>query len=422
MSRWQLLVYACAHFGKSLMWQASGLAFAFYLTEVIGFAPTAMGWLLGGSLALNAVMDLVLGWALRTRVQSIGSAGLAQARGAIAATAAFAVFAGCALLPVAWRVVAATASLLAFRLAYSAVDVPQNAILALAASSDSDRIRISATRYAAAGVSLIALSLALAPWLTTPIAETRASAFLCIGLVIAACALAGSFALFAVTRGATTAAVLSETAQAPREVRIPYALILVSIVAFSGLAPIFSKLQAYLAAFGLHPTIGTWFLPAVAMGQVAGQWGWWILGRRLGLLGFYRTTATVLVLACTVFAVCALLGGPAALLGAAVYGAASSGLLMAIWAWLAAAAAEPGATTLRFGLFTFCSKLAQAAGLTVIGYVLAQVPYKSPGGGEALIILVASAPAVAAGLCLMISIVASRRSRLSLAKAETVRA
>jgi len=69
-------------------------------------------------------------------------------------------------------------------------------------------------------------------------------------------------------------------------------------------------------------------------------------------------------------------------------------------------------TTLRFGAFTFCWKMAQALSASVLGYVLAHVPYQNIEGRGVVIAVMAAAPAAAALICLAIGWSADRRQQI----------
>src|ERR1700736_3975768 len=158
-------VYGLAHFGKSLLWHASELLFAFFLTEACGLPPHHMALILSGSLVLNAAADLVVGRYLSYRVETAAAAGRTQFRAALFSVCAFCAF-GCAgLVPAPARFGFAIVAIIAFRLSYPFFDIPQNALLALTTSNDSERARVSSYRFIFGGVANIALASSFGPLL-----------------------------------------------------------------------------------------------------------------------------------------------------------------------------------------------------------------------------------------------------------------
>lgn len=403
-----LVAYGAAHFGKSLMWNSSTLLFAFYLTEVVGLAPGEMSAVVGGSLALNACLDLVLGRLIGRRVQSLASAGALQSFGAALAGLAFVGFATTALFPTSVRVGIAVATLFAFRIGYSVIDVPQNSMMSFAATSDAERSKIAAIRYIAAGVSLIAIALLFKPWLRGGWESQRALVFPCVAVGLAATAQVTALILKRQSRmtspAAPTPAALAlavpNGSPAP-----PFVAILASIIVYSGLTSIFGKLEAYFVGFALEIGRENYFMAAVALGQATSQFGWRRLGERCGLEAVFGVSAVAVIIAAIAFIVVGGIGGWATLGSGFVYGGCASGLLMSIWALLAkSAGVDPKTTTQKFGAFTFCSKMSQAVSLLWVGRFLAGTEYRSPAGRDKLVMTMGAAPAVTGVLCLVVLI------------------
>ncbi len=401
--------YGAAHFGKSVLWNCSGLVFLFYLTEVVGFEPLVAGGLLAVSLLVNGVCDFFIGWALGTRVRSVRAAAVAQVLGAVVASVAFVAFAAVGALAPEDRMLGAVLGLMAFRLGYALLDVPQNAILGFATTSDAERARLTAVRYGAAGLALLAVTLALAPWIATDAPDARASWFLQLAFGMGGLTLGSSLFLAWTMRGhGSQRRAVAGTAPAlvGSRASVAFGFVLASILAYSLFVPFFSKLEAYFVAFVLPDGAQRYFMVAVALGQVLAQPLWALAGGRLGLLGLYRLAAWALIAAVLTFLAGAKIGGIALLGAGMLYGGAASGLLVGIWSSLAACASrDPAKTTLRFGQFTFCSKVAQAAGAAAIGGMLQAHSYVGPGAEGLLVTLMAAGPLTAAGLCLAFSVI-----------------
>lgn len=410
-----LSIHGFGHFGKSLLWASSVLVFAFYLTEVADLAPATMGWVMAASLVVNAVSDRLIGQFAGRKVTTIAAAARLQLAGALIAALCFVSFAQTALVPPDWRAAYALGSLVMFRLGYSLYDVPQNAVLGLMVGTDRDRSQLSATRYAAAGLANIVVTLCLSLWVVGIGRHDRAAGFMLFANAFAAVAMVSSVTvtLFFTRVGSSTDHLptqsASELAPTPFE-RLPAFLAFCSIVVFSGLMSMFSKLKVYFAAFAF-PTDASAvaFLLAVALGQVLTQplWAWG--GQRLTLARLYVVAAASVMGAGTLFGLVAQGGSTPLLVAAFVFGATSSGLLMAIWAIMGnVAGADRAAAMPLFGQFTFASKMAQALSIAIVGQVLAMAEYRQ--GMVGLVIIAMTGSVVLTGvLCLVIALLTGLR-------------
>jgi Na+/melibiose symporter-like transporter len=335
--------------------------------------------------------------------------------GALVASTAFVGFAALAALPPAVREQAAILTLLAFRVGYSLLDVPQNTLLAFISTHDVRRTQVASQRYIASGLALLLVTGALTPWVTTVAPQDRAGAFLLFAVVLAPVSVLAAVGLWAVVRGA--GAVQAETTNAPEALKPPTAdaatgllLPLLSILLYSGFMPLFKKLEAYFVAYSEDLTATSFFMVAAACGQIVGQFGWMWLATRVDLLRMYRLAAALLVVVALAFAALAGLGGWVAISLAALFGVASTGLLATIWAFLArAAAAAPDRATLRFGQLTFCSKIGQAVGVYALGQILGAVPYTEVESQAVLVWTMALGPFLAGAACSAIGAVLQRR-------------
>jgi GPH family glycoside/pentoside/hexuronide:cation symporter len=413
-------VYGLAHAAKSLVWQVSETLFAFFLTEAVGLPPATMGWILAASLAVNAVGDLAVGGYLARRVRSVADAGRAQKAGALAAGAAFALFSLAALMPGAARTPFVLVTILLFRLAYPLVDNPQNAMLALATDDDGGRVRLAVVRYTTAGLSSLAIALAVMPLVDDRHAGARALGFAALAGLLALGLAASALALERRARSPEGLPIRGRTSHAARREQgsapISAPIVFGSIFAFAICNAVFGKLLPYFTAFASASVLSGGILMAcMAIGRFLSQFLWSGLARRHSVICTLRIAALCWAAGALAFSQHRVGGLP--LLGAAglLYGAGCSGVLMALWALAASAVrceAAPRPATLVFGRLTFCSKLGSAGSFLVIAWLLAGTPYRdaaSFAGGIAPFMV--AAPVLGAIACLMLSFAPGRARR-----------
>lgn len=408
-------LYGVAHFGKSLLWNFSSLYFAFYLTEVAGFAARDMGTVLALSLLFNAMCDLLVGRLLSNRVRDVRSAARLQAQGAVLAGTAFVVFSLTTAVPQGLQWGFSLCSLLAFRLGYSLLDVPQNSFMAFLAGSDAQRADFAAIRYVASGSSILAITLALAPLVQVEEASRQSSLFSALAISLAAITICTAWLLRASFDEpgppgrlveSTTQALPGAGLEDRRTSRHAYFLLLAAILTFSSCSPLFSKLESYFTAFVIGGTVSAYlFMPLIALGQIVGQALWSRVARRTNLPTVLGAAAALWAGAAAAFLAANHLDLPLLPPIALLYGAAWGGVAMANWSLLAKVCkAEPALTTRRYGRFTFFSKSAQAVSIYGLGEILARNSFRSdPAGQELIVATMSIGPMLAAAIILLLA-------------------
>jgi GPH family glycoside/pentoside/hexuronide:cation symporter len=381
-----IVAYSAAHGAKSLIWHASELLFAFFLTEAIGLPPSYVGLMLALSLLANAAMDLALGWLIRRRVDNAAAAAQVQAMGAVACGFALLLFASIGSLPDAMRMPFALMSILAFRCAYSLIDVPQNAMLAFATGDDAGRARVASKRYIVGGAAQLMLGALFAPMMIGARASDQSVRFWWLCLVLAGLVIVTSMALRQVVRHNPDIQIVGHSRKALAPVGFKrdighVALVLFSIAfSLSATMPIFSRLKPYFAAFAVQDVFNAGVvLSAAAVGSLLGQFGWSRLAQALPLLVVLRAALLTTVCGVTVFYGATRLFLPAAALGICIYGIGTGGVLMSVWSLLARAASVAGSPfpgTAAFGLYTCCSKVGHAVSAGLAGAILAGINYR----------------------------------------------
>nr|WP_321440534.1 MFS transporter [uncultured Hyphomonas sp.] len=409
-------IYGVAHFGKSLFWNTSSLIFAFFLTELAGFSPSVMGYVLASSLVFNAFVDLTAGRVLSAYVRTTHSAARAQLLASLFAGFAFITFTATGMVPDSWKVGYAIFSLLLFRLGYSFYDVPQNAFMSLASSTDAERAKLASIRYMAAGTSILFITLIFAPLVRNANADDGAIQFLGIGVFLTFIVILSALLLFLNTRKPRPAppadkAESSKHAEAAL-IRTPkrpdiFPLLLGSIFCLSLTASAFTKLEAYFTAYFVKIELTALaFMACVALGKTVSQPLWSRLVEKFGLPSAFQVSILSTFLAAISFLLLAGWEPYGTLLVGVAYGACSGGIFMTLWSLLAkAASARPDHTTRRFGLFTFFSKNAQAASILGLGGALSTFDYTEGLQADKLVWIMSGAPALGTLALLAVSII-----------------
>lgn len=379
--------YGAAHGGKTLLWAASDLYFTFFMTEICGVAPLYAGLAIGCSLLFAGLADLVLvRWVSDFR-SATGSARL-QAWGALASAGALILFATIAFLPPTIRLGAGIVTLFGFRAAYALLDVPQNALLALAPSNDEQRRRLAAVRNGVGAVARTILAIAFVPVMkgTRP-----GTSFLLLVVVLVTMALGGAVVLARIMpeRPPQTAGAVTGPARAHNMLYFTAMMAVLTIV-----TTIFGQVEPYLAMYGMGGGLsaGT-FLGTVAAGAALSQTVWlrastWAKPRPL--LGW--------ALAMMVVGSGLLVPAPRGVLAvgtaaALLYGIGAGGVLFVLWSGIARLGARSHALA-TIGRFTAIAKSAQGCAIIAVGALF-------DGGlartdGQALAMVMAAATLVGA--------------------------
>jgi len=402
------------HFSKSMLWQVSSLLFAFYLTEQCGLRPFSMALVMGLSLLCNGLIDGLIGIWLRSWMCNAADGRRFQMIGAGLAGLSFVLFSATAMVEAPIRFGWALGWLLLFRCTYPLLDVAQNAFGTRLATDTRGRRAIIAQRHMMSAMAGITLALVIAPVLLRggPQAPPR---FLICAAIMAVMACFGAWLQ-------DPRRLPTEPPCAPdltRRSSLTYAQGLLLIGAMGAITSVFHKMAPYYLAFGLAGRSGEW-LAWMALGNGLSQYGWPRLRE--------RTQDTVLILASA-----ALLMLGSALLWAdfrdnlpLFYGAGlligigSGGLAFLSWSAMASSAslAQP---YLKAGLFTACSKLAQALAMLAIGALLQGGAYRhSMVDPRALPTTAFSLAPMLMGLCALLIVTPRRqwnnsRSRMSAA-------
>lgn len=363
------LRYLGAHFAKSQLWHASCLLFAFFLTESCGVAPGTMGWLLGGALVVNGLMDLAVGWRFNGRIADARRAGRLQAMAAPGIALCFLLFTLTPLLPAGWRLCWVAATLVGLRALYPLLDVAQNALVAMMTADPLVQRRLLAARNVASSLAALAIAAIAAPLL---IAGQEPWGYMLWsggtgGLLWLTAARLNRGLADTRDREPQSEGIGTSQARAPRR----FVAVLAALVVMMIASTIFRTMEPYFAAFASHRLA---MLVWSSIGAILSQPIWLAVIRRRGIARALTGMAVAML--------CAggLLVGPMRISqggGVAIgllHGAGSSGLWLVLWSIMTQAAA-PGRALRYVGSFTCVSKLSQAAGMVLVGQILSASPY-----------------------------------------------
>jgi Na+/melibiose symporter-like transporter len=404
--------YGRAHLGKSLTWYFSELLFAYYLTEICGLRPLAMGITLAASFCFSATVDFVAGRLMSMRVTSLRSACALQFPGALASGAALAAFSATALVTPGWRFVYALTWSCLFRLAYVFYDMPQNCMLVLASGTPDVRIRLSATRQINSGIATIIIAIATALLIGgNPL--QHAIPFLIFSVALAAIGAVTAMALrpnlseHSDTVPTPAAVPTSAASQRPRALWVCIALQFVVV----GTSGVFGRLESYFTANAFPDVVArTTVLVGIATGGAVGQLGWSWLVRKRSFRDGFLATAMVWAVGCILFFCTGRSVGATALAGA-VYGCGLSGLALILWAATAAVSAEQWGTrgdsapAMAFGLLAGCSKLGSALAVLMVSALLLNIDYHNPVVSSSWVLLapMTGVPLAGALMCIALA-------------------
>lgn len=409
------LSYCAAHFGKSLFWNCGTLLLAFFLTEVAGLPPMVMGAVLASSLLLSGATDVVIGRAMREQLSCARSAAALQVWGCVFASLALLGLFMAPLAPDDARLGWVVVTLLAFRVAYSVYDTPQNALMTLATTDAWSRSRVAALRVATSGLAALLLAAAILPFLASDAfsgTERRVVLFMWLGVAMAATGLGtAAWLRHALSWREMEAPPLSEASASASGEAGDWAAI-VGLAPLYGMAfafPLamsaFAKLEPYYVAYVIASPVWAGALAiAGSCGVLLSQLAWERVLKRLERRRAFAILSLALLVSALAFGLAARTPW-AATAAAGLIGIASGGLNQLIWSTVAEEAATRGRAQvgLIYGVFTAVSKAAPAVGGLGLGALLGRFEYRE-GGADGLILLIAGFPVLGAAACTIIAL------------------
>ena len=379
-------VYGAAHFGKSLTWYFSELLFAYFLTEFCGLRPSTMALLLAASFIFSAIADPLIGWIIVGFSRTLDQALRLQGAGAIVSGTSVVIFSATGLVPPHFRLGYAVAASCLFRLAYAFYDVPQNATLSLLQADSNQRMSLSAIRMTGSGLASLTVG-TTAAFIIGADAKVGAQWFVWISTAFA---IVGALTALVLRGQANPAATKASEAPAPPDPmaaqRPPWRLMLALAVMTIDCATlgVFFRLEPYFTGAALRGVISrTFVLDLLALGSVASQPLWALVGRRVSPSWPFAASAVTVAVGAVVFVVAAGRSIPILATGGFLLGAGNGGLVMLLWSVFADAIADRRqhigtlAPTVAFAVFTAVIKAASAVSILLVGALLTAINYRN---------------------------------------------
>ena len=404
---WKItLVYGGAHFGKSLFWYSSELLFAYFLTEYAGLPATQMGLVLVSGFLLSAGIDVAVGLLFQRWLRNAQTAGRMQVIGAVLSSLALA-----GLFMIGWlapegRFLGAIALGIAFRIAYAIYDIPQNALMSLATIDGETRLRVASTRIWFSGAATLIVAASVGPMVAQTGTQSGPWFLVALALTFSCVAILAAIALSAQLsrRGAEQRA---EPAQVPASWTPSRGFWLLLAVSLNTtvFTPVFSKLEAYFAAFTLQsPWWGGMIIIAMALGVVGGQPIWVHLVRATSSAQTLAIAAMLQIAGLLVFWSLGASLPQVSALAAFVFGLGNGGAGTVQWHAFSEIVAKevPHRAGLAYGLFVGVGKVGLAGSAALIAGFLAVTDYREPTN-VMLVTIMTLVPALGAMLLCLIA-------------------
>ena len=164
LSRRRRIAYASGNLGKSAQWNTVEFVYLYFLVDAVGLSPIQAGLVIVLPLLWDGLCAPLIGLLVdRYLPARLGYRGLLVIGAPLSAAAFIALFAAPMAAPDAIGLILAVG--LAFRTAYSFVDIPHNAMLMALTEDTRERSRLAAWRFAFSAAGSIAISLLAARWL-----------------------------------------------------------------------------------------------------------------------------------------------------------------------------------------------------------------------------------------------------------------
>lgn len=401
-----LLGYANGNFGKHILFGTLDLVLLFYLTDSLGLDPFLSGLIIFIAMLVDASLDPVIGFVIDKFKWRYGHYIFI---GAIFYSLSFVLIFTIGLLQ--WHSITVyCAVLVLFRLSYTLIDVPHNALIAKLFVNGNLRTKVSAYRFLFSSLSALLIALAIAPILMGDGREQELIRFFYFAVIAASLSF---ISLNIVSYVALKYERLSPSVKQHgigfyslvKQLLSNQQLVIALIVCFfTGLcSPILSKGILYFAKYYLlNEAMAGYMLPAMMLGQIIALPLWVKIAKYRGKKVALQLSHSLLFLG----ALLLLMIEPSAqylvVVLAFIAGVAYSAIYMVIWSMLADVVdyqeinTSIRADAVMFALGIMVMKIASGLGNVVFGLLLDIIGYQADKQ-----LTVSSASQLASVVCLM---------------------
>ena len=385
------VAYASGNFGKSVVGSYLDIFALFYLTDILHVSAGLAGLMLLTSLVWDGLANPVVGVAADRLRRALSTAKAFFFIGAPLTALTFVAFFHSSHVPPEFRHVYLLATLLAFRTAYTIVDVPHNAMLALMTDSSFERTNIASLRIFFSSAGRIVVTLAAAYFLAQGAADSAtrfanaALGFAAVYLVVLGVCMRAVSRIAIRTAGppgsfARNLRAVFRAMEGNRQLLIVFGLTALT----SATVPVLASAILYFAKYGLHNVeLASTALMLMACAQALSLLFWSKLANRLAHKKHALQVANG-VLAGVGLLFMSTLGTPPALLSlTALAGFAVGGIHMLNWSMLPDAMdAHRNTGSERydmsiFGLYTLTNKTCHGISQGLTGLVLVWFGYRA---------------------------------------------
>jgi glycoside/pentoside/hexuronide:cation symporter, GPH family len=386
-------IYSAGNFGKNVLWGAADLTLLYLMTDIMKIDPAVAGWVILISMVANVIFDPIIGNMVDSTASPLGRSGPYIVVGAPLFAGSFACLyalpaLGVSSLPITLVV------LVVFRLSFSIMDAPHNALLGTIIQNGQARSVVSALRLFFSSASNLTVAVTLSGVVSMKGIDTAAliarNAAL-LSLVSVVVMFAGVFAVRRYDNPQPIWRLRLNQSVIPADVARarPVLKMMGLIVVLGSGAPLFPKMIVFHAVHVAHdPSRSGLMLIAMALGQIAGLACWTYVGRKLTS----RELLLVIMICLSIVSLVVLVAGDGGRFVdcalAAGVGACVAGAFTAIWVIVAECADEFRTQTGRhatgaiFGLAIVAIKLGQGIAAAFAGSVLTWVDYAPDGANS----------------------------------------
>jgi GPH family glycoside/pentoside/hexuronide:cation symporter len=359
--------YGVSTLGKTLPWAAADSFSLFFLTDLIRLPSPVAGVLVFLFFVCGAVSDLGAAWlvGVSKRLQITQRAYFRLATGIMAVC-----FAGTfwPLRPEGAGLPLILALGLGFRVAYSALDVPHNALLGQLAARGIDPVRLGVSRLVASLTGGIIVALLAKPMLTAP-HETMAGASAAFGILVAALG-AGLFLLYPRTEFGDLEHGDLYLPSLPFSSLFIILTYYLSTFSYGIVGGLFSKDLIYICKYFFHDTSSIiYFLSALIAGKIISVIVGYATSKRVDLP--VATRLSYVLQFCSLFALIFIPRSESIFVLVLIILGFGAGMLNLLsWTWFAKLINLIGHNELYYGAYTAIGKLSGGLSGLFVGFIL----------------------------------------------------